>query len=363
MKITAVEAVPVSIPYTHGGPPTGFGGAEWTRMEYLLVRVDTDEGLTGWGEAFGYNCIPATRAALERMVAPQLIGRDPSQVTQLTEELQRTLHLFGRYGVTLFAISGVDIALWDLAGKSAGRPLAALLGGAARQSVPAYASLLKYRDAELVGEIAAQAVAGGFTQVKVHETGEPEIAAARRALGAGIPLMVDVNCAWSPDEALAMAGRLADYELHWLEEPVWPPEDFESLRRVREQAPMPLAAGENACTAFEFLRLLEAGAVDLVQPSVTKLGGVTEFVKVLHLAAAHNVRVAPHSPYFGPGLLATLQLLATRPDIEAVEIFHLKLEQDLFGGAVEVRNGRVEIPTGPGLGADPDPDVLARFRV
>jgi L-alanine-DL-glutamate epimerase-like enolase superfamily enzyme len=362
VKITAVEAVPVSIPYTHGGPPTGFGGAEWTRMDYLLVRVDTDEGLTGWGEAFGYNCIPATKAALDKMVTPLLVGRDPAQVTQLTDELQRTLHLFGRYGVTLFAISGVDIALWDLAAKSAGRPLAALLGGAARTSVPAYASLLKYRDAGLVAQIAGQAVADGFTQVKLHETGDAEIAAARRAIGDDVPLMVDVNCAWSPDEALRVAGRLAPYDLHWLEEPVWPPEDFEGLRRVREQAPMPLAAGENACTAFEFLRLLEVGSVDIVQPSITKVGGVTEFVKVLHLAATHNVRVAPHSPYFGPGLLATLQLLATRPEIEAVEIFHLKLEQDLFGGAVEVRDGRVPIPTTPGLGADPDPDVVARYR-
>jgi L-alanine-DL-glutamate epimerase-like enolase superfamily enzyme len=362
LKITAVEAVPVSIPYTHGGPPTGFGGTEWTQMEYLLIRIDTDEGLTGWGEAFGYNCIPATKAALEKMVAPLLVGRDPAQIAQINDELQRTLHLFGRYGVTLFAISGVDIALWDLAGKRAGQPLAALLGGAARDSVPAYASLLKYRDADLVAEIAGRAVGDGFTQIKVHETAEPEIAAARRAIGDDIPLMVDVNCVWSPDAALAMAGRLAPYDLHWLEEPVWPPEDFEGLRRVREQAPMPLAAGENACTAFEFLRLLETGAVDIIQPSVTKVGGVTEFVKVLHLASAHNARVAPHSPYFGPGLLATLQILATRPEIEAVEIFHLKLEQDLFGGAVDVRNGRVAIPTGPGLGADPDLDVIARYR-
>jgi L-alanine-DL-glutamate epimerase-like enolase superfamily enzyme len=102
----------------------------------------------------------------------------------------------------------------------------------------------------------------------------------------------------------------------------------------------------------------DAGAVGIAQPSVTKVGGISEFLKVVRL----GTRVAPHSPYFGPGLLATLQLLATRPDIEAVEIFHLKLEQDLFGGAVDVRNGRVEIPTGPGLGADPDPDVIARYR-
>jgi L-alanine-DL-glutamate epimerase-like enolase superfamily enzyme len=292
-----------------------------------------------------------------------MIGRDPSPITQLSLELQRTLHLFGRYGVTLFAISGVDIALWDLAGKRAGLPLAALLGGSARDSIPAYASLLKYRDAALVAEVTSRAAASGYTQVKVHETGEPEVKAARQALGAGVPLMVDVNCAWSPDEAIAMADRLAEDDLHWLEEPVWPPEDFDSLRRVREQAKMPLAAGENACTAFEFRRLLEARAVDFVQPSVTKVGGVTEFKKVLELADAHNVRVAPHSPYFGPGLLATLQLLATRPEIEAVEIFHLELEQDLFQGAAAVRHGQLSVPSGPGLGADPDPDVIERYRI
>ena len=139
------------------------------------------------------------------MIAPSVIGRDAAGIAGITDHCQRSLHLFGRYGITMFAISGLEIALWDIAGKAAGRPLHALLGGAHRDKIPAYASLLRYSEPELVAEHCAGAKAAGYGAVKLHEVTEPAVKAARDALGDGVPLMIDVNCPWSPTDALEMA--------------------------------------------------------------------------------------------------------------------------------------------------------------
>ena len=153
MKITRIETIPLAIPHDHGGPPPAWGGQAWEGLSILLVRVETEDGATGWGEAFSYNCMPAVQAVVDATVAPILIGRDATDIASLNRELQQALHLFGRYGITMFGISAVDIALWDLAGKRAGLPLGQLLGGPAIPPlVPGYASLLKYRDRELVAE-------------------------------------------------------------------------------------------------------------------------------------------------------------------------------------------------------------------
>ncbi|MYE58166.1 MAG: mandelate racemase/muconate lactonizing enzyme family protein, partial [Alphaproteobacteria bacterium] len=339
-------------------------------LTILLVRVETEDGTSGWGEGFSYNCMPALKAAVDATVAPIVIGRDATEVTAINRDLQQALHLFGSYGITMFAISAIDIALWDLAGKRAGLPLGQLLGGpAALPLVPGYASLLKYRDRELVAQTVRDAVEEGYPAIKLHETGEAEIAAAREAMGAEMPLCTDTNCPWTPAEAGAMAARLKPYDLHWLEEPIFPPEDFGALARLQQESGIDLACGENACTAFEFRRMLEAGAVRYVQPSVTKVGGVTEFLKVLAVAEGYSVTVMPHSPYFGPGWLATLQLLGAmpltgRPGGGWAERFYTRLEATLYPGLVSpAENGHFRIPAGPGLGAEPDPDVIRDYRV
>lgn len=363
MKIANIEAIPLAIPFDIGAPIKGFGGSDWSRLSTLIVKVETDSGLCGYGEAFSYNCLGAVKAAVEQMIAPAVIGRPTGNIAGLMYEMQQRMHLFGRYGITMFALSGLDIALWDLAGKEAGLPLCRLLGGMARETVPAYASLFRYGDPEIVAQRCRNALEEGYRYVKLHETLEPQVAAARDALGEGVPMMVDTNCPWTPVAALENARALAPYDLYWLEEPIFPPEDFNALARLQLDSGIRLAAGENACTAFEFAKMFEAGAVSFAQPSVTKVGGVTELAKIATLAAANGVALMPHSPYFGPGFLATLQLAAAHPTETLIERFYMNLEASLYGDFVNPVNGDYGIPQGPGLGAEPDPDVIRDYRV
>jgi D-galactarolactone cycloisomerase len=362
LKIVRVEAVPLSIPCRHGAEGWTLGTGGWKALDFCLVRVDTDAGITGWGEAFSYSCRRAVAAAVNDMIAPLAVGRHAGDIEGLHGEIQRRLHIFGRFGITAFALSGLDIALWDIAGKAARKPLHALLGGARRQRLPCYASLLRYADESLVARYCERARGEGFGAIKLHEVSEPVIAAARAAVPDAAALQLDVNCEWSVEDAIAVGRRLAPIGLEWFEEPVFPPEDGAGLRAVGEACRIPIAAGENCCFATQFASLFDARAVQYAQPSVTKVGGVTEFRKVAALAAARGVQLAPHSPYFGPGALATLHLLAALTDKARFECFYLQADAWLYGDLLAPRRGELGVPQGPGLGADPDTEVLRRFR-
>jgi L-alanine-DL-glutamate epimerase-like enolase superfamily enzyme len=204
----------------------------------------------------------------------------------------------------------------------------------------------------------------GYPAIKLHETTVPAVVAARGAIGAGIPLMVDMNCPMDGPAAIAFAHACREAAPMFLEEPVWPPEDFATLARVRAEGGLDVAAGENACTAHQFRQMLAAGAVSHAQPSVIKVGGISEYLKVVALANEMGAKLAPHSPYFGPGLLATLQLMSLRDDGTFVEVFYMNREACLWQGKVEIdANGAVAVPDGPGLGYEPDRAVMERYRV
>ncbi len=363
MKITRVEAIPLAIPFSYGGDAMNLGtGASWKKLDFCLVRVETEAGLVGWGEAFSYTCRNATAAAVTDMIAPIALGHDARDIAGLTARIQKQLHIFGRFGITAFALSGLDIALWDLAAKAAGVPLHRLLGGARRDRIACYASLLRYARPQLVAKHCEQALGEGHAAIKLHEIADDAIAAARSAIGPATPLLLDVNCEWRPLEAIAAGRRLRALELGWFEEPVFPPEDFRALHEVGEACGIPIASGENLCFATQFEAMLAARAVQIAQPSVTKVGGVTEFMKVMALADAHNVRLAPHSPYFGPGALATLHLIAAYGQDAWFEYFWLQPEAKLYGSLLDPVKGMLAVPAAPGLGADPDPEVLRRYR-
>ena len=358
--IKSVEAIALKIPFDdfYEGPRSAPRG--WTHFETVLVRVESEDGAVGWGESFAYSCATAVHAAVLDMVAPLVVGRTVEDIPALNRELQQRLHIQGRYGITIFAISGLDIALWDLAAKLAAKSLAEFLGGRRWESLPAYASLVRYGDPAAVAVCAERAVADGFTAVKLHEIEYDCVAAGRNAAGPSVELMTDVNCAWSEAQAEAMIEQLRSLDLTWIEEPVFPPDDYEALQRLSWLG-VSLAAGENACTAVEFKRLFPA--VDFAQPSVTKVGGVSEFLAVAALASAAGKTAMPHSPYFGPGYWATLQLAASLPDIGLVEFLYTRPEAWIGQEMPLPRKGQIAVPKGPGLGFVPDQPVLDRYRM
>jgi D-galactarolactone cycloisomerase len=363
MKIASISTCVLRLPFSHDGPPLHFAGRPRNGMEMLLVRVDTDDGITGWGEAFGPGIWPATRAVIETIVTPMCIGRDSTKIAALSEDLQRNLHPLGRSGPVIFALAGLDIALWDIAGKRAEKPLARLLAADPRTELTAYASLLRYDNSEFVARKCAEALGRGYRRVKLHETGVAQTRAAREAAGPGAGLMLDANCPWSVDQAVDIARQLREFNLLWLEEPIWPPEDCRGLAMVRQQGGIPVAAGENAASVTEFSNLMAAHAVDYAQPSIIKLGGVTPMVRVMELARQHGIGVMPHSPYFGPGFIATLHVCAAHPGDTMIERYYCDLDASPLGAAINPVSGRIAVPQGPGLGIDPDPGVLREFQL
>lgn len=360
MRISAIESSIVSLPFSMGGPHPLFAGQPWDRLEILLVRVETEDGLVGWGEAFGHAAIPATKAALDSIVAPLVVGRDAGDINAITRQVLHGVHLLGRNGPFVYAFSGIEMALWDLFGKRCGQPVWRLLGGGHAGRLGAYASLLSYAgDLDLVARNTADARALGYRHIKLHEVTRDAVLAAKAA-APDAAIMLDVNCAWAPPVARAMAASLAADGLAWLEEPVWPPEDSTGLASLRRFG-IPLTAGENTAGLFGFRSLMEAGAIDIAQPSVTKVGGIGEMQQVVALARAHGVEVIPHCPYFGPGFVATLHIAAAMPERPMIEVLWLEMEANPFDPWVRATDGTVAVPTAPGLGCDPDPAVLMRY--
>jgi L-alanine-DL-glutamate epimerase-like enolase superfamily enzyme len=363
MRITEAEVIRLSIPFSDGGSGEGLFPRRWRSLDFVLLRLGTDNGLVGWGEAFSYFCGKAVKGMTRSAVVPHLIGRDPRDPEPILTGLRHALHITGRYGITMFCISAADIALWDLAAKAEGVSLSERIGGRRRSDVPAYASLVRYADDRLIAEKTASAVDAGYKTVKLHEIELGHIRAGRAAAGRDVAVTVDVNCNWSLQQTLELAPELRALDLLWLEEPIFPPEDFEGLARIRRETGLRIATGENACTEYQFAEMLRAGAADFVQPSVTKIGGISETLATRRRAAAAGVKVAQHSPYFGPGYLASLQLLAAAEEEELCEFLYIDREADIFRDLPVPQNGRVAIPDGPGLGLDPDPAQLERYSI
>jgi len=381
-KIARVEAVPIRLPFAQVGPPLMAFGRPFTGFELLLVVVETDDGIVGYGEA-PWGFWRPFKVLIDEIIAPLVIGRDASNIAGLMHDVQRMAYIVGRHGTT-FALSGVDIALWDIAGKAAGMPLYRLLGGS-RRNVEGYATAwvgkttleawkpgahengaFDWRDhaPERLADDIGEVVAAGFRHVKLHSTDEAVVRTVREIGGRDFGIMVDASCRWTPTEACVAAHRLKPYDLHWLEEPIFPPEDYRALAHLQAETGVPLAAGENASTAFEFAAMFAARAVSVAQPNVTRVGGITEFRKVAALAETSGVELSPHSFLFGPGFLATLHLMAAQGRPGLVEIPAAPLEVHLYGTPIEpIEDHFFQPPDGPGLGRDPDPEVLRRCRI
>ena len=358
MKITGVEAIPLAVPLRESTPPSPWAAAT---AKQILVRLTTDEGLTGWGECFAYGATLAVASVVEEALAPIVLGQDPTQVAELVDRMHRALMIWGRRGLAMMAVSGVELALWDLCGKTRGVPVYQLLGGRCASRPRVYASLLRYETPAHLRQAVSAALVLGYTAIKLHQIDVESVAAAREVAGDGIELMLDTNCPWTVEEAIRIGRALERFDLRWLEEPVWPPEDYPGLARVRAALRIPLASGENEATVVGIRAIIDAGAADIVQPSVTKVGGILEMKKIATLAAATGVTFVPHSYYYGPGLAATLHVVASTPGVPYLEFPPGELAASILAEPIRARGGAVTVPDRPGLGADPDPDVIARY--
>jgi L-alanine-DL-glutamate epimerase-like enolase superfamily enzyme len=357
-SIRRVSTLKLRLPFDHGAPPPLFAGKPRTTLDSGLIRIELENGLIGWGEAYAPD--PEALVSFVRSrIEPLLIGRDPED-EKTTATLDRTLHNMGRSGLVAQAISGVDIALWDLRGKLQGVPVYTLLGGAQRTFIPAYASLLQYYgDVERVKRNVTGCLDAGFEQVKLHERSVVATAAAREVMGTDLPLMLDTNCAWTVDEVEREVSAYESLGLHWIEEPIWPPEDLATLARLRASTRIPLAAGENASSRFELSEMARRELIDYLQPSALKAGGVTALWQLSQQCAGTPVRFAPQSAFFGPGFLATLHVLAAQAQPVAVERLYCALGHVPYAEAIPFVRGGFQLNDQPGLGADPEPALLA----
>ena len=360
-SIATIDTIALRIPLDTWAPPPQYAGKPRTHVDMLLVRVATSSGVVGWGECYGSSS-PMLPTVFESWIKHVAIGQDATD-QGLTARLERLLHGFGRCGPVIHAISGLDIALWDIRGKLEGVPVATLLGGIKRKRVEAYASLLQYGGAvEHVRRNVARALERGYRHIKLHERTAESVAAARDVAGPGIPIMVDTNCGWTPDQATAAVAAMAPSKPFWVEEPIWPPEDFESLAALRRATGVPLAMGENATSVLDFRKMVAAGATDFVQPSVVKVGGLTNLWQVAMQAEKAGVTCVPHAFFFGPGYLATLHAIAAKERTAPLERLFADVGFTAYAKTVPVVDGAIEVPERPGLGADPELELIEGFR-
>ena len=381
MKITELQVHVLKSPLAE---PFAFSQGWVRQRSATLVEVMTDQGLVGWGEAFAQGLEPPeiAAAAIEHALKPLVIGADPLDTEVLWHRMYHQTRDYGRKGSVIAGISAVDTALWDIAGKFHGLPIHKLLGGAFRQRVQPYATGF-YRiqgqgEAPRLADEALRHFDAGFRlmKVKLGYGVEDDIvcmqAIGKALQGKPVRLMADTNHAYGRAEALRLGRALAEFDLRWYEEPVVP-EDLQGYVEMRRQLTMPIAGGENEHTLHGFRELLGAGCVDVAQPDIGSCGGISAGRHILALAQAHGVMVNPHVWGSAIAQAAALQFIAAVP-VAHHSLFALQpvleydrsshpFRQQLITRPLQLADGWVEVPTGPGLGVEVDRSVLEAFRV
>lgn len=355
----------------------------WVRQRSAtLVEVITDEGLSGWGEAFAQGLEPPEIAAvvIDKALRPLVVGADPLDMEVLWHRMYQMTRDYGRKGSILAAISAIDIALWDIAGKFHGQPVYKLLGGAFRTQVQPYATgfyrLQGQGEADRLADEALRHLNSGFSlmKVKLGFGVDDDIAVMQRigqALqGKAVSLMIDTNHAYGRAEALRLGRALDGFGLRWYEEPVVP-EDIDGYLEMRAKLTMPIAGGENEHSLFGFRHLLAAGALDIAQPDLGSCGGISAGRHIVALAHAHGVQVNPHVWGSAVAQAASLQLIAAiptthhslfaqQPVLEYDQSAH-PFRRQLVAQPIEMIDGWVQIPDRPGLGIEINRELLQAY--
>jgi L-alanine-DL-glutamate epimerase-like enolase superfamily enzyme len=384
MKITRVRATWVHVPIPHERQHVSDFG-RIASFDSVIVKVETDEGLVGWGEAKAGVGSAASAyglaAIINRDYAPLLVGQDPRDVSRLWDVLYNTpregyaverghvLPQLGRRGLSISAIAGVDIALWDLLGKSLGAPVWRLLGGRRAERMPAYASGGWADEARIGEQLLGYVQQGGFRAVKMRVgvmDGEPHqsaarVRAARRALGPDVKLMADAHGTWTVAEARTFCRMVEDCDLYWLEEPVTA-DDKAGLAEVRRASAVPIATGESEFTRHDFREIAELRGADVLQPDLAIAGGLSEGMRIGAIASAFNLRLAPHLWSGAPAFAAGIALAASQSAgfILEYSLGANPLLHDLVHESFAVVDGQLEIPDRPGLGITVDEEFVRR---
>ncbi|MEM9970617.1 MAG: mandelate racemase/muconate lactonizing enzyme family protein [Pseudomonadota bacterium] len=368
----------------------GYSQQYYSRRTAHLVEVETDEGVTGWGECFGPgNVALANKAIVERVIAPLVTGMDPIDRDVIWHKVYNLLRDHGQKGMPLQALSGVDIALWDIAGKVAGLPLFALIGGKHRDDVACYGYGMMLRRepvADLARRFEDEAASikdAGFTATKMKIGLGPRDDAAlaeavRRGVGDDFPFMADANHAYTTSDAFAVGRALAELDAYWFEEPV-APEDHDGYRELRAGLKVNIAGGEAEFTRWGWRALLESRGLDIAQPEVCALGGVSEYLRVLALCHAHHTPVVNHVWGSAIAVACNLHLLAAMPPLPGglhpwepmleFDTTENRFRDDLLTTPLDIQaqvkrnGGRVAVPTGAGLGVTPDKDFISHHEI
>lgn len=373
-EIAAVEPIGLESPIEQ---PFGYAQSWVDTRSALLVKIETIDGEVGWGECWGP--IAGTRETIEAFFSPLLVGEDPTRIERLHEMMHQRARAAYQSVVPFPALSGIDIALWDLTGKLRDQPVSALLGGRHRDAVRAYATGHYFKHGhsleeqyELIAEESrGNAERFGAVKAKIGLQlmgyGPDEdltlIRHIREAIGPETTLMVDANYAYDIGTARSVASELEDLDVYWFEEPI-PPKQLEGYARLAQESDLRIAGGE-CLVPYEFERFLVRGALDIAQPDLANVGGITAARKIDIMSRQHNVQVVPHVWGTPLAIAASLQYIATLPGDPWLEFDNSSnpLREELSDESFAVDAGQVTVPDGPGLGIELDPDVIAEYRV
>lgn len=368
MKITRLEPIILHAPVTRGGiADSTHALSHWGAPG---VAIHTDNGLVGYGFSGTHAHLPTDRLIVDCIVnsyGPLLLGEDPREVRALWEKLHKRSEIYwvGRAGITHLALGAIDIALWDLKAKEAGLPLWKLLGGSAAKKVEAYntdGGWLNWSLETMVADCRRLVEGEGYRAVKIKIGGPSpredlrRVEAVRQALGPDVRIMTDVNGRWTLPQAIQSGSRLRDFDITWLEEPIYF-DDVEGHRRLAESIETPIALGEQLYLASQFRDFIHAGAVHYVQPDVVRLAGITEFWQVADLARSYHLPVAPH---VGDMCQVHQHLCFAHPACTLLE--YIPWLRDWMEHPVVIKDGYYVAPEAPGAGMTPTRDALAKIN-
>lgn len=380
MKIVNVIAHAITVPLE---TPFYFAQGWVHNRSSLIVEIVTDDGLSGWGESLCHGLQPPQIAAafIEHAFKPMLIGRSPFDVEVLWEEMYNKTRPYGQGGSAVNAISGIDIALWDIIGKSVNQPIHRLIGGAFRTEVTPYATgFYRIKDAKYPDALVEEAlryVDAGFVAMKLKigfgiKEDIQAMQIVREAVGDDIRIMADANGAYNLASARRLIKETEDLNLYFLEE-LLPPEDIEGYRQIKNLSKAYIASGEQVFGKMGFRPWLEARALDIIQPDLCSSGGITELKKVAAMAQASHTRMIPHVWGSGVGIAASLQFIASLPHaplsldpIEPLLEYDLSshpFRKDLIFDGIKMLNGKVQVSTKPGIGVDVNRDIINQYKI